>query len=103
MKILAIPTGKLLRAFPARSATRPFWEVGVFTNLWLLGVVLVSILGQIGLHQLHVLQTLLRIGPLSVADGLLCLTLGVIPAAVIEIAKIVRRLTVGEEDARKRA
>ena len=40
--------GELFRAFAARSTTRVFWEVGAFTNLRLLGVVLFSVLMQLG-------------------------------------------------------
>lgn len=44
--------GELFRAFAARSTTRVSWEVGVFTNVWLLGVVLFSVLMQLGI-KLH--------------------------------------------------
>ena len=56
---------ELFRSFAARSTTRLFWEVGAFTNLRLLGVVLVSGLVQLGLHHIPFAQTLLGTGPLS--------------------------------------
>src|SRR5690606_21265077 len=40
---------QLLRSFATRSPTHVFWEVGAFTNLWLLGVVTVSVGLQVGL------------------------------------------------------
>ena len=50
---------ELFRAFAARSTTRLFWEVGAFTNLRLLGVVLVSAVVQLGLHHIPLAQSLL--------------------------------------------
>ena len=42
--------GELFRAFAARSTTRLFWEVGAFTNLRLLGVVVEPETGSDSLH-----------------------------------------------------
>jgi len=83
--------GELFRAFAARSTTLVFWEVGAFTNLWLLGVVLFSVLMQIGLHHIPIAQAVFQIGPLSAADCALTLAVGLGPVTVIEIVKLARR------------
>ena len=83
--------GELLRAFAARSTTRLFWEVGAFTNLRLLGVVLFSVLLQLGLHHLPAAQAVFEIGPLSAADCALSLGAAMGPVTVIEVAKLARR------------
>jgi Ca2+-transporting ATPase len=83
--------GELFRAFAARSTTRVFWEVGAFTNLWLLGVVLFSVLMQIGMHHIPVAQAMFQIGPLSAADCALTVAVGLVPVTVIEILKLARR------------
>ena len=83
--------GELFRAFAARSTTRLFWEVGTFTNFRLLGVVLFSVLMQIGIHHVPLAQSVFEIGPLSAADCLLTLLVAMGPVTVIEIAKLVRR------------
>ncbi len=83
--------GELFRAFAARSTTRVFWEVGAFTNLRLLGVVLASILMQLGIHHIPIAQVVFEIGPLSLTDCILSLTLAMIPVTIVEIAKLVRR------------
>ena len=44
--------GELFRAFAARSTTRVFWEVGAFTNVRLLGVVVFSVADAAG-HPPH--------------------------------------------------
>ena len=83
--------GELFRAFSARSTTRVFWEVGAFTNLRLLGVVMVSILLQLGIHHIPFAQAVFEIGPLSAEDCALTLLVGLAPVSVIEISKLVRR------------
>ena len=83
--------GELFRAFAARSTTRVFWEVGAFTNLRLLGVVLFSVLIQLGIHHVPAAQALFEIGPLSTADCVLTLLVASGPVTVIEVGKLVRR------------
>ena len=83
--------GELFRAFAARSTTRVFWEVGVFTNLRLLGVVLFSVLMQLGIQYIPAAQAVFEVGPLSAADCALTLLVALGPVSVIEVAKLVRR------------
>ena len=85
--------GELFRAFAARSTTRVFWEVGVFTNVRLLGVVVFSVLLQLGIHHIPVAQSIFEIGPLSGADCALTLLVALAPVTVIELGKLVRRWT----------
>jgi len=84
--------GELLRAFAARSTTRLFWEVGAFTNLRVLGVVLVSVLVQLGIHHIPATQELFQIGDLPLADCALAFGLGLVPVSVLELGKLARRV-----------
>jgi Ca2+-transporting ATPase len=83
--------GELLRAFSARDADRPFWEVGVFTNLRLFGIVVISVLVQLGIHHIPATQALFQIGALSFFDCALSLIAGSVPFAILEITKVVKR------------
>jgi len=83
--------GELFRAFAARSTTRVFWEVGAFTNVRLLAVVVFSVLMQLGIHHIAAAQAVFEIGPLSAADCLLTLLVAGGPVTVIEVGKLVRR------------
>ena len=83
--------GELFRAFAARSTTRLFWEVGAFTNLRLLGVVVLSVVLQIGIHHIPAAQAIFEIGPLSMADCALTLLVALCPVTAIELAKLARR------------
>jgi Ca2+-transporting ATPase len=86
--------GELFRAFAARSTTRVFWEVGAFTNVRLLAVVVFSVLMQLGIHHIPAAQAVFEIGPLSAADCLLTLLVASGPVTVIEVGKLVRRWNV---------
>jgi Ca2+-transporting ATPase len=92
MAFTALVFAELFRSFAARSQTRIFWEVGAFTNLRLLAVVVVSALLQMGLPHLPATAALFALQPLSAADLTLALGLGLLPVSTLEIVKLLRRL-----------
>lgn len=83
---------QLLRAFAARSTTRIFWQVGVLSNLWLLGVVLVTGVLQLSLHYIPFTQAVFGLRPLLLNDFTLIFPAALLPVTVIEIKKILVRL-----------
>ena len=83
--------GELLRAFAARSRTSLIWELGLFSNLRLAGIVALSFAVQIGIHHVPELQELFQIGALDLADCTLSITLGAVPLAVLEALKLLER------------
>ena len=83
--------GELLRAFSARDPDRPFWEVGLFSNVKLFFIVVFTMMVQVGIHHVPATQALFGIGPLSLADCGLSIALGAIPLAVLELEKVCRR------------
>ncbi|MHB8874991.1 MAG: cation-translocating P-type ATPase [Myxococcaceae bacterium] len=83
---------ELFRAFAARSPTRTLFQVGVFSNLTLLGVVGASVLVQLGLHSFPATQALFQIGALSLADCALSLLVGLVPVTVLELTKLIRQV-----------
>jgi Ca2+-transporting ATPase len=91
MAFTTLVFSELFRAFAARSRTRLFWEVGAFSNLQLLGVVLFSVALQIAMHHVPIAQQIFGLGPLSLRDSLLSLGLGLIPVSVLELSKLYRR------------
>jgi Ca2+-transporting ATPase len=83
--------GELFRSFASRSPTKLFWEVGAFTNLRLLAVVVASVLVQIGIHHIGGLERLFQIRELSLEDCALTVAFGLIPVTVLELTKLARR------------
>jgi len=82
--------GELFRVFAARSTTRVFWQVGPFTNLRLLGVVVFSVLLQLGIHQISWARAVFDVGPLSAPDVALTLLVALVPVTLVEISKLAK-------------
>jgi Ca2+-transporting ATPase len=59
---------QVFNAFNVRSRTKSVFKLGLFTNRWLIGAVVVSIILQILANQTGLLQTALGTEPLSWAD-----------------------------------
>jgi Ca2+-transporting ATPase len=83
---------EVLRAFAARSQTKLLWEVGAFTNLRLLAVVVVTLSLQIAVQQLSFTQRLFGVSPLGLSDGLVALGIAFVPVSVLELLKLARRV-----------
>ena len=82
--------GELLRAFSAQDPARPFWEVGLFSNVKLLLIVSLSLLVQLAIHHIPFTQEVFRIGALSLGDCALSLGVGALPLLTLELEKLVR-------------
>jgi P-type Ca2+ transporter type 2C len=83
--------GELLRAFSARDAIRPFWEISIISNPRLLGIVVLSFVVQIGIHHIPVMQQLFQISPLSLAECLMTISIGAVPLLLLELTKVLKR------------
>jgi len=81
---------ELLRAFGARSATKPLWRIAPFLNRHLLAVIALSFGLQIWSQHNATFGRFLKTTPLSFADGFALLALGAIPLVALEAVKVVR-------------
>ena len=82
---------ELLRAFGARSEVQTIWQVGLFSNMRLLVIVVASFALQLVIHHLPALQTLFGTAPISLRQCLAWLVLGAIPLTVLEMRKVRQR------------
>ncbi len=82
---------ELFRAFAARSPDKLFWQVGIFNNLRLVAVVVVSALIQIGIHQIPAAAKLFRIQDLPLETRVIPFLLALIPVTALELRKLLRR------------
>ena len=83
--------GELFRAFAARSPSRPFWRVPLFSNVALLTIVVVSGFVQLAIHHVPFTQELFDLGAISLADCGLSVLLGLIPLGATELFKLLLR------------
>ncbi len=82
---------EILRSFGCRSETKPIWTIGLFSNLKLTLVVVVTLVFQPWTHHNQVLGTFLKSELMSWSECFILLAIGAIPLVVIETAKVVRR------------
>jgi Ca2+-transporting ATPase len=81
---------ELLRAFSARSATRPVWEVGLFSNLRLVLIVAASFALQLAIHQQPALRSIFGTSPIAPGELAAWVGLGALPLCALEVGKVIR-------------
>lgn len=87
----ALVIAELLRSFGARSNEKKVWQIGLFSNMRLFGIVAVSFVLQLLIHHLSMLETLFGTKPVSVAQCMAWVGLGAIPLLVLELGKVLRQ------------
>jgi Ca2+-transporting ATPase len=81
---------ELLRSFSARSATRPIWTLGVFSNLPLVAVVAGSVGVQLAILHVEALRAVFQTQAVPLDILLAWIALAALPSLVLEIAKLFR-------------
>jgi Ca2+-transporting ATPase len=87
----ALVIAELLRSFGARSEVLTVFQVGLFSNMRLFAIVMISLALQLLIHHLPVLETLFGTEPLSLVQCAAWVVLGSMPLLVIELGKILRQ------------
>ncbi len=81
---------ELLRAFGARSETKPVWRIPLFGNRNLVLVVAITFGLQLLSQHNALLGNFLRTSAIPLVDGLWLVALGAIPMLVLETVKVLR-------------
>jgi Ca2+-transporting ATPase len=79
---------ELLRSFGARSETRTVAEVGILSNLKLLGIVLASFGLQLAIHHVPALAAIFDAQPASPQQYAAWILLASVPMLTLELAKV---------------
>ena len=79
---------ELLRAFGARSETKPIWRMGLLENARLSAVVAISFALQLAAHHVEPLRAVLQTALLSWSECAVLVGVALAPIAVLEIAKV---------------
>jgi Ca2+-transporting ATPase len=67
------------------------WQVGLFSNVRLLVIVVASFALQLAIHHVPVLQMLFGTEPISLRQCVAWLALGSLPMLILELRKVWRR------------
>lgn len=77
--------------FSCRSLTRSAWRLGLFSNRWLIGGVLIQAAGQLALTYLPAMNSLFRTAPIGLDVWLRILGLALLASAIVMLDKRFRR------------
>ena len=97
MAFITLSFSQLMHALNLRHFRKSIFQVGLFTNKYLIGAILVGILIQVALVYVPFLSELFEIHVLTGTDLLLLLAASVAPVVVNEIVKIFKRLVAPKE------
>jgi len=92
MAFAVLSLSQLFHAFNMRHDTKSIFQVGILSNLFLLGAVLFGILMQVGVISVPLFAGIFKVVGLSARDWLYVLILSILPIVLNESAKLTRRL-----------
>jgi len=96
-----LAVAELFRAYAARSESTPLWRVGIFSNRWMQSAVLASFGLMLAVLHVPLLQPLFDVASLRIPLWGPILALGVAPALLIELRKILRPAWAGKRGSRQ--
>jgi Ca2+-transporting ATPase len=94
ISFMTLALAQTFHAFNARSQMETTFNSRLFSNKWLWGAIVMCVLLQVAAVYVPFLQTVLGTVPLSLTDWGLVLGLSLLPIVVVEIVKLIRRLTI---------
>ena len=81
---------ELLRAFGARSETKPVWRISLLSNINLAIVVCIVFFIQVWSHHNVALSSILKTSFISLTNCFLLLAVAAVPLLILEAVKVVR-------------
>jgi Ca2+-transporting ATPase len=83
---------QLTHSMNVRSTTKSIFQVGLFTNVYLLGAILLSALLQVVVVLVPFLNRIFRVTPLNMEQWLIVILSAIVIIPVVELVKVFQRL-----------
>lgn len=93
MAFVVLAASQLLYSFTMRSTTKSIFQIGLFSNLYLVGAVIIGFVLQFAVITIPFFAAAFKVQNLSLADWGLVIALACIPLAVNELIKLVGRMS----------
>ena len=93
MSFVVLATSQLFYSLAMRSATKSIFQVGIFTNKYLIGAIAIGFLLQIGVISIPFLADAFNVTNLSLSDWGLVIGFALVPLIANEIIKLFMRAT----------
>lgn len=92
MAFLVLAGSQLFYALSVRNPTKSILQIGLFSNMYLIGAIIVGFILQLGVISIPFLAAAFKVHNLSIADWGLVIALALVPLAVNEVIKIFMRI-----------
>jgi P-type Ca2+ transporter type 2C len=92
MAFVVLATSQLFYSLSMRNSTKSIFQVGLFTNKFLVGAIVTGVILQVGVISIPFLASAFKVQMLSGRDWILVMLFAVIPLVVNEIVKIFARI-----------
>jgi Ca2+-transporting ATPase len=91
MAFVVLAASQLFYSLSMRSSTKTIFEIGLFSNKYLIGAIIIGLILQFGVISIPFLATAFKVQMLSMMDWLLVFGFALIPLTINEIIKFVTR------------
>ncbi|BCJ92703.1 ATPase [Anaerocolumna cellulosilytica] len=98
MSFVVLAASQLMYSLTMRNPSKSIFQVGIFSNLYLVGAIIVGFILQLGVISIPFLANAFKVHNLSLRDWGIVLVFALIPLAVNEIIKIFMRMAEKKED-----
>lgn len=97
MSFVVLAASQLFYSLSIRHSTKSIFQIGLFSNMYLIGAIIVGFILQLGVISIPVLANAFNVHNLSVRDWSLVILFALIPLIVNEIIKVFMRVKNKEE------
>ncbi|KYH35602.1 calcium-transporting ATPase 1 [Clostridium tepidiprofundi DSM 19306] len=91
MAFVVLCISQLIHSLNMRSENKSIFQIGIFSNKYLIGSIIIGILLQISLLTIHTLAVIFKVTNLAIQDWIFVILLCLIPLILNEIIKIFKR------------
>jgi len=93
MAFMVLVACQLYYSLALRNSTKSIFQIGIFSNIYLIGAIVLGLLLQLIVIHVPVIQVAFKLQMLSLSGWIMALFLGFVPLIVNELYKISIRLT----------
>jgi Ca2+-transporting ATPase len=92
MSFVVLAASQLFYSLTMRNATKSIFQVGLFSNKYLIGAIIIGFILQVGVISIPFFASAFKVQMLSGRDWLLVILFALVPLAVNEVVKMFARI-----------
>jgi len=99
MAFVVLAASQLFYSLTMRSSTKSLFSVGLFSNMYLIGAIIVGLILQLGVISVPFLASAFKVQMLSAGDWMLVILFALVPFVINEIVKLFMRVKGNNKEA----